>query len=286
MKHLYLALICCISINSFAQSIPNPGFESWVTNPTYEDPQGWGTYNFLTVYGNPATATKSTDAHSGSYALRMESKKLTNNPSPAVYPDTVHTVYTGTVIPTVFGFPYTQKPNDLKLFYKCTPVNNSTAGVLSYLFKWNSAQHRRDTIAVAASYIAASATYQQLTVPFIYNNTITPDTAVIYMSPIAVFTQNQLGAVLLVDDIQFSVATSVNDNNSGGPSLFINDGKLMVQGLSDQATLTLYSIDGKALISDLLVGNGIVETHIPAGVYLYNIKTSDHIYAGKAAIVR
>jgi hypothetical protein len=286
MKHFFAAALLICSMNAASQSLPNGGFETWVNNGFYEDPQGWGTYNFLSMNGNPLTATKTTDAHSGTYAIRMESKKLTNNPNPAVYPDTVHTVFTGTLIPTVLGFPYAQRPTNLSLYYKCAPVNNSTAGVLSYLFKWNTSLHRRDTIAVAASYIAGSTTYQQLTVPYIYDNTLTPDTAVIYMSPIAVFTPNQLGAVLIVDDMQFVVPTSIDHQNASELTISFSDGKMNIAGLNDSAILNLYSSDGKLIIKDQQVENGQVVLPLTSGVYLYSLRSGDRTYSGKAALIK
>lgn len=287
MKKLNILFAILLSGSlSMAQSIPNPGFETWVNNGSYEDPQGWGTFNFMSLYGNPVTATKSTDAFSGTYAIRMESKLVTNNPNPAVYPDTIHTIYSGTVIPVVIGFPYAQRPTDLRMNYKYTPVNNSAAGVLSYLFKWNSTLNRRDTIAVAASYMSAATTYQTLTVPFVYQSTATPDTAVIYMSPIAYNTQNQIGSVLLADNIQFLTPTGIEENSN--KSFLRNDGngKVTIGGFSSSAQLQVFSLSGKLVHSSELSKPSEITLDLAPAVYSYLLTTSEGRTSGKIAILK
>ena len=54
-----------------AQSFPNGGFENWTNQGTYEDPQYWTGMNMLTLFGAEETAIKSTQAHSGTYALKL-----------------------------------------------------------------------------------------------------------------------------------------------------------------------------------------------------------------------
>ncbi len=285
MKRLILLSMLAFSASAFAQSIPNAGFETWINTGSYEDPQGWGTFNFLSLYGNPITATKSTDAHSGTYAIRMESKLVTNNPNPAAFPDTIHTIYSGSTVPLVFGFPYTQKPDQLQMFYKSTSVNNSTAGVLAYLLKWNSTLHRRDTVAKAASYMADNTVYQQLNVPFIYlNPTLTPDTAIIFTSPIAYNTQNQIGAVLLVDDISFVLPTGINATEAAAPELIMANGTAYLSNVTSPSTVTIYSVDGKMIFKKENILGQRLEFDFASGVYTYAIRNKEGHFTGKIAV--
>lgn len=286
MKRIILVLLTALSASTFAQSIPNPGFETWVNSGSFEDPQGWGTFNFMSYYGNPITATKTTDKHSGTYAIRLESKLVTNNPNPLIYPDTIHTIYTGSTVPFVNGFAYTQKPAQIQMYYKSTVVNGSTAGILSYLFKWNSTTHRRDTIAYAASYMSAASTYTLLTVPFVYlNTTLTPDTAVIYTSPIAYGTPHQIGAVLFVDDVSFVNPTAVNPVKSITSSLYYSSGNLVLSN-TNPVSVTVYSADGKIIFNRENMTSGSVELNVPAGSYIYKAVSSEGTFSGKFAVTK
>ena len=73
--------------NSFAQTtIPNGGFETWGGNGlfTQEQPNNWtaaleGTVTIYGSYGLPVHfyfGTKSSDAHSGNYALKLVSQSI------------------------------------------------------------------------------------------------------------------------------------------------------------------------------------------------------------------
>ena len=65
---LALLLIACIGFTQAQNAIPNPGFETWNTNPNYDDPANWGTINGLTYFLGVRTVTKATavsEVHSG-----------------------------------------------------------------------------------------------------------------------------------------------------------------------------------------------------------------------------
>src|SRR5687768_17150796 len=81
MKRYLLAFlsIICIATSNAQNAIPNAGFETWNFNPNYDDPAGWGTINGLTWFLlNGKTVFKATgaDVHSGSFAIKLESKAL------------------------------------------------------------------------------------------------------------------------------------------------------------------------------------------------------------------
>jgi hypothetical protein len=59
----------------FAQSPPNGGFEDWSLDDVFniEEPVGWVTSNLANAAGGfPANVTKTNDAYSGNYAMKME----------------------------------------------------------------------------------------------------------------------------------------------------------------------------------------------------------------------
>ena len=74
----FIVILSLIYSGSFAQMLPNNGFESWVTNPfpSFEDPESWNTPNGITSLVGKITVTKSEDAFSGNYAPRMETIEI------------------------------------------------------------------------------------------------------------------------------------------------------------------------------------------------------------------
>ena len=67
MKNIFTCLFAAFILSATAQQIPNAGFESWVAGTFFvaELPSGWTTSAVF-----PAVI-KSTDAHSGSYAMKL-----------------------------------------------------------------------------------------------------------------------------------------------------------------------------------------------------------------------
>ncbi len=84
MKKIYLALLSfSISTLSFAQDqLPNSGFEFWETiddgSASYEAPSPWEPGSFCVDFGTTTCAvsgTKTTDANTGSYAIKINSEE-------------------------------------------------------------------------------------------------------------------------------------------------------------------------------------------------------------------
>ena len=129
-KFLPLFAFAVIAFNVNAQSIPNPGFENWVQFAGYENPEGYGTLNLLTAFGNPVSVEKdSVNPYAGTYSMKVSTIVLTSNPSPADLADTFGTAFTGDVsfAGQVYGFPYTNRPANLKFYFKYAPSNNDSA---------------------------------------------------------------------------------------------------------------------------------------------------------------
>lgn len=66
MRYIFLLFIFISSI-SFAQQIPNPGFESWFVETWQEAPEDWQTPNGQLI----PIVTKDTDAYEGDYAMKV-----------------------------------------------------------------------------------------------------------------------------------------------------------------------------------------------------------------------
>jgi hypothetical protein len=112
-------------------TIPNCDFEEW-EDKSYSEPSDWLTGNLFTyLFGGDTSATRTTDAYAGDYALRLENV-TTQFPTSAGFAD----ANLGYMIPYAEGynfyesipsFPIDFNPTSLTGYYKFTPAVDDTA---------------------------------------------------------------------------------------------------------------------------------------------------------------
>jgi hypothetical protein len=180
---------------TFAQ-IPNGDFENW----TAGNPTGWITNN-ISGFATPITQTS--DAHSGSSAVRGEVLNVLSSPYPG---------FLWNIGNNGKGFPVNQRYAQLNGYYKLSPQGNDKFLVWVYL--WSKDQ----VIAGNYGWFGAASSYTQFSVPLNYYTADTPDSASIWISVSEDTTQSSdsvnIGTVFFVDDLTFSgTATSVEDNS-------------------------------------------------------------------------
>jgi len=150
---------------TYTDRLADPDFEYWKEfygtkgEFLYEDPIGnwWTTLNKLKLITGPVTATKTADAHSGNYALRLETMS---------YGSFIITglLMTGVFDPNMPGYviqgkPFTVKPTKFTGYFKYYPVNHDTCSIYIGIYRFNQTLMRRDTIADA--YLTVSDTVSQ-----------------------------------------------------------------------------------------------------------------------------
>ena len=179
-------------------------------NLTYEEPSGWWTsLNSLAKLGGPVTISKTTDKHSGKYAVKLESKYWGTD-----------TTATGLLIPGLLtigtfitaepfvlqGKPFTAKPAKFQGYFKYTSVKSDSAVIYAKLSKFNQLKGSSDTIAVAKMVVLNSVnSYQLFDLNFDYMlPALTPDSlSIVFVSSGG--GQNfkgQAGSTLFIDDIK------------------------------------------------------------------------------------
>lgn len=202
-QFLFISFICATSfINAQSQALPNGGFENWTNQGAFEDPQYWATMNFYSISGAPATAFKSTDAHSGTYALKL--KTLTAEVDGEM--DTIRGIallgsFNISNGENTIGQSFTQRPDSLVGWYKLTSVNNSPFFIYSKLSKWNTSTNATEDIGETLFQGAANSSYVRFSVPIIYANNKTPDSLQILISNS--LDSNVITNELLLDDLKF-----------------------------------------------------------------------------------
>jgi hypothetical protein len=226
-KLIIFAIVFFTSYASYAQSqLSGSDFENWSQNfynssfPSLfywelEPTSIWSSPNEgVTIVGNFPTE-RTSDAQSGSYAARMETKSVFSVPAAG-------TIFSGYLIPDMFntramlGVPFTDKPSSFNGYYKYTPAYYNggqtidSCAIYALLSYWDGNQ--RDTIAEASYYTSDTINnYTYFSIPFVYSLPNTPDTITVVFSS----SKNGdsfvggIGSTLYIDNISFDYSSSI-----------------------------------------------------------------------------
>ncbi len=201
---ILLSVFALVSFTVNSQMIPNNGFETWAITPPapFESAEGWA--------GGPSIS-KSTNAHSGSFALQLQTAVFTNPNNGET--DTISgNAFTGTPgmgpgMPGTPGFAFTNRPDSLTGWYTYSTSGNDANEVRVILSRWDAITLQREEIANTVFSCNPNDIYTRFSFPIQYNSINTPDTAAIEIrssnSPMEAVI---LGSIMLVDDLEFTSA--------------------------------------------------------------------------------
>ncbi len=290
IRHLSRAIILLVGLSAgitFAQTIPNGDFETWAGG----NPTGW------TVSNTPptlSTVTQSTDAHGGSSAARGA---VTSFNGFAIAPS-----ITG---PGKDGFPVGSRVAALHGWYKFTPVGGDGFSVIVALKNAGAGIG-------AGSFITTSVTavYRELVANVTYISPATPDSGVITITTTAGGGVYHIGTVLILDDLTWGPATSVEQTPTGLPSTFFLEQNYPnpfnpttwisysigsgVSGLgAGWVKLAVYDILGREVATlvneELSPGRyraTLDGTSLSSGTYFYRLQAGNFVATKKLVLVR
>ena len=221
MKNLLsLLLIFGGILTSFAQTIPNSSFESWLPYSTGEYPQGWTTSDSISVNYNGGTSVFSgADAYDGVKSIHLKSVQI-NVGIPVTGPGIATN---GLVNLSGFTFVFSGGTADSARYrfftanFKYTPASAfDSAMVKVYLLKYDTSHaSNHDTIATGVQSIGGQhSTYEALVLPLAYRNWIVqPDTFLIILQSSKGINDpnNGVGSEFVVDSLNFSGFVGVED---------------------------------------------------------------------------
>ena len=126
IKHI-LSLAILLPLMASGQTIVNGNFESWTTIP-FDSYNGWSNSNIQSIpQTGKASCSKSTSAHSGNYAIELQTVTNGIDTSGAYAintpPQNSSSNFTG-------GVPYTSQPTKITGYYKYTTPGNDSAGII------------------------------------------------------------------------------------------------------------------------------------------------------------
>lgn len=293
-KSLFLAVIfiIAIAVNSIAQTQPtNGGFENWISVGPSENPTGWSSFNDFYMYGIPEMSFKTTDAHTGQYAVRLISDTATI--PPPLGTNTLDTiagyVFLGTPDMNNPGIAYTERPELMQAYVKGTLATGGYCYIIAGLRKWNAGTQSRDMVGQAVYFMDASvASYTMISVSFNYTLPDTPDTLEIKimagdLGPGGIIMP---GNEFFVDDLTFTFPVKIDEsaNNSQDISVFPNPviNRLSIGSPSEINAIEIHNMIGGIVYSSIITEskNQIVAdiSDFVDGIYIVRIYTKKETF--------
>ncbi len=299
MKRIFLTAIAVtflINVKSFAQIIPNSGFENWTVVTSYSEPDGWMSGNQgSTGLGLGAGVNESSDSYAGTSAMELKSVGTAFNFPGLAVSGTLTSTGLGSV---TFGggFSWATRSQKLSGYYKYTAGNGiDSALVKVILFKRNGAN--RDTIAVATKGLGGSTSYILFDAMFVYKDFSTnPDSALIIIQASKNLLAAQAGSIMLVDDLFFTGSVPAGVNNvslvnitiSSYPNPATEQINFSISNISNVKTLNVFDILGKKVKSiEITSGQFAVSTEgLNNSLYFYQVadKNNNVISTGKFSV--
>lgn len=273
-------------------TVPNGGFENWITYPN-EEPVDWFTSNKSFLFNPILPITKTGDAYSGNYAIRIE-----NNMPPN--PEMMGYALAGpqTMNGPAPGFPVQIKDTIFTGYYKFYPQNNDTASIGVMMFEQG--------VKVGGGNFQNSSTvntYTQFLTHIFYDQGYagTPDSANIYLVAFKAGSFPQGNSVLYVDNLKFdpSAYVGINETKPDQPSISnypnpCSNVTLINYSLPENCLLTikLYDVIGNE-VAGLFNGNQQSGNHslrydtsnLPDGIY-HLVMKSDNFKQDKKLVVQ
>ncbi len=284
MKRLLFAAVLLFTANAFGQTIPEPGFETWVSSGPFTAPSGW-----VVTPG----VIKSPDAHSGSWALQCKVDTFTNPITSTL--DTVPAMaYTGAAMigpPTLGasfgGYAYSGWMADSMIgYYKFQGAPGDSMMVVGYFSYWDTVTHHRQIIKQGVfSTDQQSATYQRFAVPVSllgsYHNC---DTAFVQVMAVNPQHPYHMGTTVLVDDLSFfTFPDAVNNVQADAFKVYPNpfSGRIVISG-ENVKKASLLNIAGQ-VVAHSATGE-LDAAGVPPGVYFVRIEAMDGSIAVKQMV--
>lgn len=288
-----IGLLILISQISFAQTIPNPNFETWVSEGDYEIPQGWESSNEATYLFpiNLITAEKTDDAYSGDWAVRLISKNILGNVSPGFVTTARFEFEVWSQSAELFGgtyFPY--RPESIDGYYKYTPAEPTDYCVVgAFLLKYNEGSEIPDTIGFAEFNGTEEVTeYTPFTATFEYISEETPDS--LALTVLSTNFDNPIAeSVMFVDDLSISMPTGNRINlMAETETIYPNPGNGFFNlNLNEATEISIYNLLGVQVFTQILPkGNHQLDIRfLEKAQYIIRFKT-EHNETSQSVIIQ
>ena len=288
MKPLLL-LSLFLSVTFAEAQINNNGFENWTNMGNYEIPDQWGTINVATSHLNVYTVTKWYPGSPGNWFMKITSKNYGMNVLNGI---AVYGELDPTNLQPISGHPYTLRPGRFTGQWQHMIWGESQGSVCATLTKWNSANNKRDTVAIAYKELFDLAMqWEAFSVDFDYLSSSEPDSCMIVLKSSG--DEPEVNDYLWVDDLAFEDFVGTNEHSKNNqikvypvPSSDLINIELLIDN-SGTTIIEIIDITGKILLSkdlNFIPGWEKFSLNInsyDAGIYFIKISEGDSVYFRK-----
>ena len=284
------------SNGTLSQQLENSGFEQWENVGTgEEEPLSWSstkTSDNSSLNGlAPQVISRSTDAHTGSYAAKLVN---TNVPFVNIVANgiltngIIHTttnpqdsyVYTD-VNSSDHSQPFTSFPDSIVGWYKYAPQGNDV-GNIQVLIHGSYGQLPIDAstsiIALAEFDFSANSNWTRFSTPFIYYPTINNPAYILCNISAGDSTQAVANSELKIDDLELIYnTTKIPDESTNSINVtYLND-HLQFSNIVNEINYAIYNLQGQLMnIGKIDRYNRNVSITLEIGIYFISIQSKDH----------
>lgn len=237
-------------------AIPNPGFESWTSQGSYDDCAGWGTIDqpVSSACFCKGTAVKTAVAgefHGGLLAMKLKTISVFGQTAPGI-------AATGTINQSTQavdgGVAYNLRPDSIVGWYRYAPVGTDTGSVDITLSQCSSGTAR--TVVGHARFTKSTSvtSYARFALPITYSLTTAPDTMVIILLSSST-TAAQVNSTMFVDDLALIFnTTGITNNKLANSSISIypnpSNGNMTIKSATDLGLVTVYNSLGEVVYNE------------------------------------
>jgi hypothetical protein len=297
----FLLLSFVFSIAAFSQSsLPNGNFEGWYfaphpthANQGFYEPHGgfFQTLNILdTIPTPPGLTVYPTDsAHGGTKAARLITKKIAV--LDVLIPGVIGTIgINWASLNATLGKPFTwtTKPERFQGYYMSFPLANDSSAAIILLSKWNTANHKRDTIAYTRLVFHGTvSTYTPFDAAIQYRDAVTmPDSITVlllscagYNATFMMASVGQVGSKAYFDDVTITNVAGMNYLLMPEISVKITPNpahdiiRVDLSEVVSNGTFEVYSTSGKLFRKEPLSGRTLTMSvdGLPNGAWFYKV---------------
>ena len=296
MKSLHIIFALLIINGTLSQQLENSGFEQWENVGTgEEEPLSWSstkTSDNSSLNGlAPQVISRSTDAHTGTYAAKLVNKNVpfVNIVANGILTNgIVHTttnpqdsyVYTD-VNSSDHSQPFTSYPDSIVGWYKYAPQGNDV-GNIQVLLHGSYGQLPVDAstsiIALAEFDFSANSNWTRFSTPFIYYPTINNPSYILCNISAGDSTQAVANSELKIDDLELIYnTTKIPDQSTNSINVtYLND-HLQFSNVVNEINYAIYNLQGQLMnIGKIDRYNRNVSITLESGIYFISIQSKDH----------
>ena len=304
MKILHIIFALLIINGTLSQQLENCGFDQCENVGTgEEEPLSWSstkTSDNSSLNGlAPQVISRSTDAHTGTYAAKLVNKNVpfvnivangiltngiihtTTNPQDSY-------VYTD-VNSSDHSQPFTSYPDSIVGWYKYAPQGNDV-GNIQVLLHGSYGQLPVDAstsiIALAEFDFSANSNWTRFSTPFIYYPTINNPSYILCNISAGDSTQAVANSELKIDDLELIYnATKIPDESTNSINVtYLND-HLQFSNIVNEINYAIYNLQGQLMnIGKIDKYNRNVSITLESGIYFIFIQSKDHYQAIKILV--